>query len=79
MAQNELQDILMKIGQHYNLIETSGDVRQLEGELKQLDKRLDEASKRIDDQWKAMRLWIMIISLILGGLNITILIVTLSV
>lgn len=62
------QDILARVGQHFHLIETSGDVRQLEGELRQLD-------KRIDDQWKAIKLWLVIISLFLGGLNIAILIV----
>ena len=82
MSENAQQDTLMKALERaierYNLIELSGDQRQLEGELKQLDKRLDDNSQRIDDVWKATKLWIMIITLILGGMNIAILVVTLS-
>lgn len=74
--QNE-SDILAKVGKHFHLIETSGDVRHLEGELEQLDNRLGEISKRMDDQWKAVRLWLMIIGIVLAGLNTALLIATL--
>jgi len=74
--QNE-SDILAKVGKHFHLIETSGDVRHLEGEFEQLDNRLGEINKRIDDQWKAVRIWLMIIGIVLAGLNTALLIATL--
>ena len=83
MGKNELQDMMKMeerydlIAQRYNLIEFSGDLRQLEGEFKQLDKRLDDSNKRIDDIRQATKVWIMIITIILAGLNITVLVVTL--
>ena len=70
-------DYIRKELEYYHLTETPGDVRYLEGEFNQLDKRLGEISKRIDDQWKAVRLWLMIVGIVLGGLNIVLLIATL--
>ena len=70
-------DILAKVGEHFHLIDTSGDLRHLEGEFTQLDKRLGEISKRIDDQWKSVRLWLMIVGIILGGLEIALLVAAL--
>jgi len=67
-------DILMKVNQHFKLIETSGEIRELRGKLNQFEKRLDAENSRINDLWKATRLWFVIISLILGGMNIAILI-----
>ena len=75
-SRQDESNILAKVGKHFHLIETSGDVRQIGGELTQLDKRLGEISKRVDDQWKAMRVWIMILSFILGGLSIALLVAT---
>ena len=70
-------DILQKVGRHFKLMETSDEVSRLDGQFRQLDKRLDEISKRIDDQWKSVRLWLMIVGIILGGLNIALLVATL--
>lgn len=62
---------------HYRLIETFGNVEHLKGEFTQLDKRLDEIGKRVDDQWKSVRLWLMLVGIILGGLEIALLVATL--
>ena len=73
------EDILQKVGDYYltEIMGTPGEVNRLEGQFKQLDKRLDEIGARIDDQWKAVRLWLMIVGIVLGGLNVALLVATL--
>jgi hypothetical protein len=68
--------ILAKVGKHFNLIETSSEVKGLRGEITQISKRLDDTNSRICDQLKAVRLWITMISLVLGAITIVVLVMT---
>ena len=65
-------DVLTMVNQHFKLIETSGELKELRRQLNQFEKRMETTHERINDLWKATKLWFMIISMILIGVTLII-------